>query len=100
MYNSHFKLVIYKRSSQTVAYVLRNQHPLLKVPVDVFMRMFHDNMFLTAPVRNWLFDGIEDPVLDVANHFPDLPINIPYDRFGWFYEVGSCIYFRVGIGFG
>ncbi|OWR45788.1 scavenger receptor class B member 3 [Danaus plexippus plexippus] len=70
----------------TVAYVLRNQHPLLKVPVDVFMRMFHDNMFLTAPVRNWLFDGIEDPVLDVANHFPDLPINIPYDRFGWFYE--------------
>ncbi|CAG9579047.1 unnamed protein product [Danaus chrysippus] len=70
----------------TVAYVLRNQHPLLKVPVDVFMRMFHDNLFLTAPVRNWLFDGIEDPVLNVANHFPDLPINIPYDKFGWFYE--------------
>ncbi|XP_050347319.1 protein croquemort-like [Nymphalis io] len=69
----------------TVAYVMRRQPAIIKVPVDVFMRMYHDDMFVSAKVSDWLFDGIDDPILDIAQRFPDLPINIPYDKFGWFY---------------
>ncbi|XP_038214781.1 protein croquemort-like [Zerene cesonia] len=69
----------------TVAYYMRHQHPLLKIPVDVFMRMFHEDMFVSANVSSWMFDGIDDPILDIAERFPDLPIDIPFDKFGWFY---------------
>ncbi|XP_039751096.1 protein croquemort-like [Pararge aegeria] len=70
----------------TIAYILRHQPKAIRVTVNVFMRMFHENMFITANVSSWLFDGIQDPVLDITKRFPDFPINIPFDRFGWFYE--------------
>nr|QOE77894.1 cameo1 [Antheraea pernyi] len=77
----------------TVAYTLRYEPTFLKLPVDIFLRMFHDNFFLTANVSSWLFDGIQDPVIDIALHFPELPFVIPYDRFGWFYERNGSIDF-------
>ncbi|CAK1600590.1 unnamed protein product [Parnassius mnemosyne] len=70
----------------TVAYILRHQPIFLRVAVDVFMRMYHENLFLTANVSSWLYDGIEDPLFDIAAHFPDLPFAIPFDKFGWFYS--------------
>ncbi|XP_045768243.1 protein croquemort-like [Maniola jurtina] len=69
----------------TVAYVLRHQPEYIRLPVDIFMRMYHEHLFMTANVSSWLFDGIDDPILDLAQRFPDLPIDIPYDKFGWFY---------------
>ncbi|KAJ2950288.1 hypothetical protein O0L34_g11653 [Tuta absoluta] len=69
----------------TVAYFMRYQRNILKVPVDIFLRTVHDNMFLTANASAWLFDGIDDPVMDIANRIPNLPIDIPFDKFGWFY---------------
>ncbi|XP_052739290.1 protein croquemort [Bicyclus anynana] len=75
----------------TVSYILRHQHAVLRVAVEVFMRMYHENMFMTANVTSWLFDGIEDPVLDIAQRFPDLPFKIPYDKFGWFYERNNSL---------
>ncbi|XP_075974432.1 protein croquemort-like [Anticarsia gemmatalis] len=77
----------------TVAYLMRHQRLVVKVPVDIFLRLYHSNMFLTANVTDWLFDGISDPVLDIASHFPELPIDIPYDKFGWFYERNGSIEF-------
>ncbi|CAH2108673.1 unnamed protein product [Euphydryas editha] len=77
----------------TVAYVLRHQPTVIRLPVDVFMRMYHEHMFISATVSEWLFDGIDDPILDLAQRFPDLPINIPFDKFGWFYAVSS--YFNI-----
>ncbi|KAF9797566.1 hypothetical protein SFRURICE_007343 [Spodoptera frugiperda] len=44
----------------TVAYLMRKQRLPLKVSVDLFLRMFHPNLFQTANVTSWLFDGIED----------------------------------------
>lgn len=75
---------------QTVSHIVRYQPTIVKVPVDVFLRMYHDDLFLTANVSSWLFDGIDDPVLDIAGRFPNLPIHIPYDKFGWFYNVSTA----------
>ncbi|KAG6451940.1 protein croquemort [Manduca sexta] len=77
----------------TVAYTMRNERMIIKIPVDVFLRLYHSNMFLTANVSSWLFDGIDDPVLDIASQFPNLPMEIPYDKFGWFYERNGSVEF-------
>ncbi|KAI5633917.1 CD36 family domain-containing protein [Phthorimaea operculella] len=69
----------------TVAYFMRYQRNILKIPVDVFLRTVHDNLFITANVSTWMFEGFDDPVLDIANRIPNFPIPIPFDRFGWFY---------------
>lgn len=83
---SNFEFVV----PQTVANMVRYERTVLKVGVDLFMRLFHRNLFLTANVTTWLFDGIDDPVLDIASRFPE--VNIPFDKFGWFYDVSSHFY--------
>lgn len=47
-------------------------------------------MFTTATVREWLFDGFQDGILDWAHELveegelpPGIP-EIPYEKFGWF----------------
>ncbi|XP_068632720.1 protein croquemort-like [Battus philenor] len=77
----------------TVGYVLRHEPLFLRLAVDVFMRLNHENMFLTANVSSWLFDGIRDPLFDIVEHFPDLPFVIPFDRFGWFYSRNGSLEF-------
>lgn len=46
------------------------------------------SLFVTKPASQWLFVGIDDPLLDLINKkwvkfFVHLPI--PFDRFGFFY---------------
>ncbi|KAJ8730511.1 hypothetical protein PYW08_001924 [Mythimna loreyi] len=75
----------------TVAYMMRNQNYFIRLGVEGFLRLYHKNMFLTANVSSWMFDGISDPALDIATQMPELPIIIPYDKFGWFYERNGSI---------
>lgn len=60
---------------------------MLKIIADMAMRMYHSNIFVTANVSSWLFEGVQDPILDLVGHIPGLPYTIPFDRFGWFYKV-------------
>lgn len=43
------------------------------------------NVTVTKPVRELLFDGYDDPLLDLLRnaHLPN--VNVPFDKFGWFY---------------
>ncbi|XP_013187178.1 protein croquemort [Amyelois transitella] len=77
----------------TVAYMARNDNLAFRLGTDIFLRLFHSNMFLTANVSSWLFDGIEDPALDAAMDLPFVADRIPYDKFGWFYERNGSITF-------
>ena len=43
---------------------------------------------VTKTVREFLFDGYEDPLITMAETLPALAqIDIPFDKFGWFYKV-------------
>ncbi|CAH2108670.1 unnamed protein product [Euphydryas editha] len=75
----------------TIAYTLRTEHIMLKVFVDMILRMYHTNIFLKANVSSWLFDGVQDPILDLVGQIPGLPYTIPFDRFGWFYKRNGSI---------
>lgn len=43
-----------------------------------------EQMFVTKPAHEWLFDGMEDSILNLVNN--SNLINLPYDKFGWFYD--------------
>lgn len=45
-------------------------------------------VFVSKSVREFLFDGYDDPLLDAAQVLKHLVnVTIPFDKFGWFYGV-------------
>lgn len=48
----------------------------------------HINLTVTKTVRELLFEGYEDLILDLVNKINDSTLpTIPFDKFGWFYAV-------------
>lgn len=42
---------------------------------------------LAKTVKEYLFDGYKDPLLDLINLINSTEFKIPFDKFGWFYAV-------------
>ena len=57
--------------------------------MDASFKANNDSLFIRTSVSNVTFDGIDSPLLHMGDDSPLAgAINIPYDRFGWFYGVG------------
>ena len=54
---------------------------------------YNENLFMKARVGNLTFDGVDSPLLHMSDGTDDdslgnmLDEMLPFDRFGWFYEV-------------
>lgn len=47
---------------------------------------FEEQFIVTKPASEWLFDGIDDKLLDIMNTLKNVTkIPIPYKKFAWFY---------------
>lgn len=54
------------------------------------LKLYNQQVAVTKEARELLFDGYEDDLIDMArtmSAITPLKLNIPYDRFGWFYGV-------------
>lgn len=72
----------------TVAYTVRDQHYLVKRGVNFFLKEKEGSLITTHTVDELLFKGYEDPLLELAKKLNITGLNIPFDKFGWFYGVG------------
>jgi len=64
-------------------------HPWLLRGVDVMFRASKTQLPLAKTVRQYLFEGYKDPLLDLLNLLNSSDFNIPFDKFGWFYDVND-----------
>jgi len=73
-------------------YVLRFLPTFYKVGFNRIVRTYGSQMFVTKTARELLFDGYEDPLLDLASKLPPgiLP---PFDKFAWFYQRNNSDYY-------
>ncbi|XP_054708652.1 scavenger receptor class B member 1-like isoform X2 [Uloborus diversus] len=55
---------------------------LVYYALEEFFDHFNSTWFVTKTVDELLFTGYEDPLMKAAKAF----MNMPYDKFGWFYE--------------
>ena len=56
--------------------------------MDQMFNLIGAQLFLSSSVRNYTFAGIEDEIMKGVQTFPDyVHVPIPFDKFGWFYEV-------------
>ena len=44
-------------------------------------------LFINKTVGELLFDGYDDPVLEIGSSFDEEEKKIPMEKFGWFYKV-------------
>lgn len=61
--------------------------------------MFSQHVSVTKTAGEMLFEGYEDPLLDLAKSLPSSATGgaPPVDRFGWFYGVSTYSYSNMGI---
>ena len=71
------------------AYSLRYAPLWFKVVFNRLISKYKSELFVTKTSRELLFDGYEDPLLDLAKHFPSGKFP-PFDKFAWFYQVNSA----------
>lgn len=72
---------------------MKNYNSIVKRVVNALLKV-EESFAINRSVREWLFDGFSDPVLDVATKLRELKIvdiPIPYDKFGWFYTVSYVL---------
>lgn len=66
--------------------------------MSVGLNLYSQKAYVTKAASELLFDGYQDDLIDMARELarfdPDT-FAIPYDRFGWFYQVSGtdCVAF-------
>ena len=58
--------------------------------VSDMLRSLEANIFVKRSVRELLFDGYEDSVMDIGSAFGQGHEQVVLDKFGWFYKVRWC----------
>ncbi|XP_017481187.1 PREDICTED: protein croquemort [Rhagoletis zephyria] len=67
----------------TIADEMRHRNKVIKKIVNFMLNHEGGELYTTKPVREWIFDGYEDKLIDFLNRFNTTKIKIPYTRFGW-----------------
>lgn len=71
--------------SLNVAYFMRNSNYFLKKAADVMVELDSTFLWRGKTVRELLFEGFEDPLLDLLKTLNGT-IELPFSKFGWFVE--------------
>lgn len=61
--------------------------------VELSLLYYGQKVHITKLAREWLFEGYEDPIITVAKDIASIlgVGDIPFDRFGWFYQVRNIL---------
>lgn len=71
---------------QSAAYNIRKSNILLKKLANLLITRFGAQLVITKTVKELLFDGYDDPLLDFLKKLNMSKFNIPFKKFGWFAE--------------
>lgn len=71
--------------SLNTAYFMRNAPTLSKMAVEVLLSLDGSLIWENKPVRNLLFEGLDDPLLDLLKTLNNT-VKLPFDKFGWFVD--------------
>lgn len=70
----------------TVTNQIRNEHYLVKRAVNFFLEDKQESLSVTKKVRDILFEGYKDPLIDIAVKLNISGIDLPFTRFAWFVD--------------
>ncbi|KAL1509743.1 hypothetical protein ABEB36_004434 [Hypothenemus hampei] len=65
---------------------VKDEHVLVKEAVDFFLEEKGETLAIKKTIRELIFDGYDDALIDIAEKLNISGINIPFKKFGWFVE--------------
>lgn len=72
--------------SLNAAYFMRDESTLFKKIVEAMLVVDGSVFWENKPVRSLLFDGLDDPLLDLLKTLNQSSVQVPFDKFGWFVD--------------
>ena len=72
-----------------------DDYPFMQYMLGLTIPTYNEQLYMKARVGNLTFDGVDSPLLHMSDETDDptfgnmLDNQIPFDRFGWFYDVSS-----------
>lgn len=75
----------------TTAYATRFSHPILQRFVSRIIDKANATLLVTRSVSELLFEGYEDPLLDVAHELNSTLFVVPFEKFGYFVDRNDSV---------
>ena len=64
---------------------------MIKTSVESNGTYVQATLFINKTVGELLFDGYDDPVLEIGSSFDEEEKTMPMEKFGWFYKVNNFV---------
>lgn len=74
-----------------MAKILRYKHYIVRIGANFLLEEKHTKLYVSKSVGDLLFDGYDDPLIDLAKKLNISAFNVPFKRFGWFVDVSFTI---------
>lgn len=72
---------------------MRSKPGFMKKIVNFMLNHEGGKLYVTKPVREWIFEGYQDDLIDFLNRFNTTKIKIPYKRFGWLVDRNDSLHY-------
>ncbi|XP_066150907.1 protein croquemort isoform X2 [Euwallacea fornicatus] len=74
-----------------VANVVKDEHYLVKRAVNMFFKEKGEQIYVQKQVRELLFEGYDDPLIDIALKLNMSSFKLPFKKFGWFVDRNNSL---------
>ncbi|KAF7270551.1 hypothetical protein GWI33_016506 [Rhynchophorus ferrugineus] len=76
-----------------VGNLIKDEHYLVKRALNFFLEEKNENIAVTKTIGDLLFNGYDDPLINIAMKLNMSKIHLPFKKFGWFVDRnGSATY--------
>lgn len=72
---------------QVMAEVLKFKHYLVRIGANFLLEEKHTKLYVSKTVRELIFEGYDDPLMDLVQKLNITAFKVPFKKFGWFVEV-------------
>lgn len=74
-----------------MANFLKDKSPIIQIAASIVMEKGEHTLNIKKSVSELLFVGYDDKLIDWIKKFHVTGLNIPFDKFGWFYTVSNYV---------
>ncbi|CAG9819613.1 unnamed protein product [Phaedon cochleariae] len=75
----------------TVANMVKFKHIIVREGVNFFLQEKKTPLAVTKTVNEFIFEGYDDPMLDLLHQLHIKGINVPFTKFGWFVDRNNSV---------
>lgn len=77
---------------QIIGKIVKYKHYIVRIGANFLLEEKHTRLFVKKRINEMLFEGYDDPLLDLVVKLNITAFKVPFKRFGWFAEVSHTFF--------